>query len=131
MTCPHTPSGCNYPEGECAGLCTITIKPTTTMKFTTTITNEDGTPAVVFHAKTQQDADANAAYTSACVLRFAGMPIDVIQNMPKAGVPGLALELGRYVAMEEAIHLAAVSDLHWETLRQEILMMRDETNNVH
>lgn len=21
MTCPHAPSGCNYPESECAGLC--------------------------------------------------------------------------------------------------------------
>ncbi len=131
MTCPHTPSGCNYPEGECAGLCTITIKPITTMKFTTTIPNPDGTPAVVFHAKTQQEAEAAAAYTSACVLRFDGMPIDVIQNMPLSGVPGLALELSRYVAMEEAIQLAATSDLDWETLRQTILMLRDETNTVH
>jgi hypothetical protein len=24
MTCPHAPSGCNYPEAECAGLCAVT-----------------------------------------------------------------------------------------------------------
>ena len=101
------------------------------MKFTTTVANEDGTPAVVFHAKTQQEADEAAAYTSACVLRFDGMPIDVIQSMPKSGVSGLALQLSRYVALEEAIHLAATSDLDWENLRQAILMMRDETKNVH
>lgn len=123
MTCHHTSSGCNYPEGECAGLCTLTTTKEL-MPFTTTIHNEDGTPAVVFHAKTQQQADENATYTSTCVLRFDRMPIEVIRNMPKAGVPGMALELGRYIEMKEAFHRAATSELDWEALRQTILAMR-------
>jgi len=27
MTCKHAPSGCNYPEGGCAGVCMPTAKP--------------------------------------------------------------------------------------------------------
>lgn len=99
------------------------------MTFTTTVSNEDGTPAVVFHAKTQQEADENATYASVCVVRFEGMPIEVIQSMPKSGVPGMALELGRYIAMEEAIILAATSELDWARLRETILSMRE--TSVH
>jgi hypothetical protein len=28
--CPHAPSGCNYPEGECIGACMPTYEPTPT-----------------------------------------------------------------------------------------------------
>ncbi len=30
MTCPHAPSGCNYPEGDCCGDC---LKPTNRCGF--------------------------------------------------------------------------------------------------